>query len=75
MLESYRLWHELGTTIRLKLFYQIGLVELGPPDGVVVPGVLRAAAEHNLPVDTLTAREVAQSWPGLRVGHDLDGVL
>ena len=49
LFESYRLWHELEQQIGRQLFHQVGLVEVGPADGVVVPGVLRAAAEHDLP--------------------------
>src|SRR5690349_19114101 len=41
--DSYRLWRELESLVRRQLFHQIGLIELGPADGVVIPGVLRAA--------------------------------
>jgi monomeric sarcosine oxidase len=75
VLESYRRWHELEQRSGRKLFYQTGLVELGPPTGVVVPGVLRAATEHNLPVVNMTASEVEKRWPGLRVGNDLAAVF
>src|SRR3989304_9706362 len=43
--ESYRLWRELEAQVGKQLFHQIGLVEIGPADGVVVPGVLRAAEQ------------------------------
>jgi monomeric sarcosine oxidase len=65
--EAYRLWHELETLSETKLFHQIGLVEVGPSDGVVVPGVLRAADEHRLQVESLTAEQVERRWPGLSV--------
>jgi monomeric sarcosine oxidase len=72
--ESYRLWHELEASTRRRLFYQIGLVEIGPADGVVVPGVLRAAAAHQLAVEPLAAKEVERRWPGLRADDSLTGV-
>jgi monomeric sarcosine oxidase len=72
--ESYRLWRELEAGVGRQLFHQIGLVEIGPEHGVVVPGVLRAAQEHGLAVESLTARDVERRWPGLRVGGDLVGV-
>src|SRR5262245_2699820 len=75
LFESYRLWHELEQQTGRQLYHQIGLVELGPPDGVVVPGVVRAATEHHLPVDRLTAAEVNDSWPGLRVPENLQAVF
>jgi len=72
--ESYRLWRELESQVGKQLFHQIGLVEIGPADGVVVPGVLRAAEEHGLAVERLTAAAIEGRWPGLRVGNDLIGV-
>jgi monomeric sarcosine oxidase len=73
--ESYRLWHELEAQTGAKLFHQIGLVEVGPPSGAVVPGVLRAAREHELSVESLTAAEIERLWPGLRAGPELVGVF
>src|SRR5262245_65023657 len=67
LFESYRLWQELEEQTGRHLYDQIGLVEVGPTDGIVVPGVLRAAAEHHLLVEQLTAAEVTDCWPGLRV--------
>jgi monomeric sarcosine oxidase len=73
--ESYRLWHELEKRTGRRLFHRIGLIEVGPEDGVVVPGVLQAAAEHGLEVEALTASNVESRWPGLRVGTGLVGVF
>src|SRR5262245_22917102 len=67
LVESYRLWRELEGHVGRQLFHQIGLVEVGAVDGMVVPGVSRAAAEHGLDVESLTAAEIERRWPGLRV--------
>lgn len=75
VLESYRLWAELQQRAGRPLLRETGLVELGPADGVVVPGVLRAAHEHGVAVEQLSAREVEQRWPALRVPEDLAGVF
>jgi monomeric sarcosine oxidase len=72
--KSYQLWRELESRVERQLFHQIGLVEIGPADGVVVPGVLRAAHEHGLTVESLSARAIEQRWPALRVTGDLVGV-
>ncbi len=53
----------------------MGLVEVGPADGEVVPGVLRAAAEHQLAVAPLSSHEIERRWPGLRVPEALTGVF
>ena len=72
--ESYRLWRELEAHVGKQLFHQIGLIEIGPADGVVVPGVLRAAQEHGLAVESLTSAAIEQRWPGLKAGGGLTGV-
>ena len=74
LMESYRLWRELERRTGRELLQQVGLVEIGPADGVVVPGVLRAAEEHGLAVEALAAHEIERRWPGLRVQSDLVGV-
>ena len=53
----------------------MGLLEVGPADGVVVPGVLRAAAEHGLDVEQVAAGEIERRWPGLRASNGLVGVF
>jgi monomeric sarcosine oxidase len=73
--ESYREWFDLEAHIGRKLFHQIGLLELGPADGAVVPNVLRAAEQYEVPVESLTAAEIEARWPGLRTGSDLVGVF
>ena len=72
---SYRLWRDLEAATGRSLFHEVGLLEVGPADGVVVPGVLRAAAEHGLAVEQLSPSEVERRWPGLRVPDDLVGVF
>jgi sarcosine oxidase len=46
LLESYKLWAELEQRAGQKLLIDTGLVEIGPADGIVVPGVLEAARRH-----------------------------
>jgi len=75
VLESYRLWNGLEAEVGQKLYHEVGLLEVGPPDGIVVPGVLRAAEEHGLQVEQLAAAEIERRWPGLRVPENLTGVL
>jgi sarcosine oxidase len=73
--EAYRLWHELESVTGMQLFHEIGLIEVGPPGGEVVPGVLCAAEEHAIQVESLTAEQIERRWPGLRVDGDLVGVF
>ena len=74
-LRSYELWHEIEEQVREQLLYQVGLVQVGPPDGEVVAGVLRSAAEHQLPVERLAPREAMKRWPALDVPEDAAAVF
>ena len=75
LLESYRLWSELATHANRQLYSEVGVLQIGPPDGEVVPGVLRAAQAHGLEVEQLTPAEIQRRWPALHVPAELTGVL
>ncbi|MBP85320.1 MAG: N-methyl-L-tryptophan oxidase [Planctomycetaceae bacterium] len=51
---AYELWHELEDRIGQQLYREVGLIEAGPPDGLVVPSVLEAARQHNLSVEEVS---------------------
>ena len=51
---TYELWRELEEECGRTLYHEVGLVEIGPPDGVVIPGVREAAARHGLPLEERT---------------------
>lgn len=67
---AYDLWDQLEEESGQRLFVRCGLVEIGPADGVVIPGVIRSATTYGLPIERLTARQVANRWPG--IGSDPD---
>lgn len=64
---AYSLWADLEATVEETLYHEVGLLQVGPPDGMVVPGVLRSAALHNLEVERLDAGEVTRRFPGFQV--------
>jgi sarcosine oxidase len=72
---AYDLWDDLEQQFGSQLFYRTGVIELGPENGVVIPGVLRSAAEHNLSIEQLTASEVTRRWPGLFCQDDWQAVI
>lgn len=57
---AYQLWRELETEAREQLLYVTGSIEGG--EGIL-EGVLRSCAEHDLPHEVLTGREVARRFP------------
>lgn len=75
LIRAYELWSEIEAAICKPLFARVGLLEVGPEDGVVVPGVLASATQHGLAVDRLTAHEIERRFPGFRVPHDCVGVF
>ena len=70
LLEAYELWADLERIAGEQLYVETGLLQAGPTDGIVVPGVLRSAAEHNLPIDRLTPDEAMQRFPMFRIPSD-----
>ena len=71
---AYEGWSTLEEESKETLFLRTGLIEVGPPDGYVVPGVLRAAEEHGLEVSALGAAELEERFPGFRVPEGMSGV-
>jgi sarcosine oxidase len=67
LLRAYELWQELSERRGQQLYHEIGLLEIGPPDGHVVPGVLKAAQLHNLTVDHLTRQQAQRCFPAFRI--------
>ncbi|UUO08425.1 N-methyl-L-tryptophan oxidase [Blastopirellula sp. J2-11] len=60
---SYELWREIEAVSQRSLYHEVGLVEIGPPDGIVLPGVIRAAAQFNLEIDRYSAAEATSLFP------------
>jgi sarcosine oxidase len=71
---AYELWAELEQTTGQRLFEQVGLLQIGPADGVVVSGVLRAAVQHGLQVETLSPAESNRRFPGFHVPEQMTAV-
>jgi sarcosine oxidase len=54
---SYALWESLAGVVGRELYRRSGLILVGPPDGEAVEGTLRAAREHELVIEELSAQE------------------
>jgi sarcosine oxidase len=64
---AYQLWEELESLRGEQLYQEAGLLEAGPDDGVVVPGIRESARRYQLPVDEFTADEAMRQFPGFVV--------
>lgn len=72
---AYELWEELQQTVSQQLFFPVGVLQAGRPDGGVVAGVLKAARAHNLAVEPLSPQEVAQRYPAYALPDDATAVF
>jgi sarcosine oxidase len=72
---AYELWADLEQRRGQSLFYDVGLLEIGPPDGVVIKGVLESARLHNLEVDRLSPADVASRFPGFHIPDGCEAVF
>jgi sarcosine oxidase len=72
--ESYRLWRELEARSAERLLHVTGIVEIGAPDGQLVPGTLQSLRLHALPHDVLDAADVMQRWSVFRIPSHYVGV-
>lgn len=74
LLRAYELWQALQERQGQKLLFPVGLLQVGPPQGIVIPGVLRAAAQHRLAVEHLTPQEAERRFPAFAIPHEMDAV-
>lgn len=75
LLRAYELWRELEQECGVDLLHQVGLLQVGSPEGLVVRGALDAARLHGLSVERLAADEIHHRFPGFRVPADNVGVF
>jgi sarcosine oxidase len=75
LLRAYELWEELSQRAGKQLYHEIGVLQLGLPEGHVVRGVLEAARLHNLQVDALTGDEASALFLAFRIGSDWQAVF
>ena len=75
LLRAYELWRELEAVSGIDLLHQVGLLQVGPADGGVVPGVLRSAREHGLEVDELSAADAEKRFLGFHIPREYAAVF
>jgi len=60
---AYVLWHELAKRAGEPIIRETGGVFAGPPNAELVPGMLRTAREHGIPVEALTHARATVQFP------------
>lgn len=74
LLRAYDLWRELERETSRELLRLTGLLMVGQEDGEIIAGATRAACEHSLPFEALTASEIRSRFPTLKVLNEEAGV-
>ncbi|MGQ0766524.1 MAG: N-methyl-L-tryptophan oxidase [Gemmatimonadota bacterium] len=71
---AFELWRELEVASGLKLLHVTGSLDAGAPDSRTIQGSLRSCAEHGIPHELLSAREVATRFPAFRAPDYIQAV-
>ena len=72
---AYELWAALERDTGRRLYLESGLLQVGPPDGVVLPGVLASAREHGLEVERLEEPAARSRFPQFRLPRGCEAVF
>src|SRR5687767_7909109 len=72
---SYELWSELERLQQQQLYFPVGLLEVGSPSGVVIPGVLASAQEHNLALERFDETAFRNRFPGFELPEGCEAVF
>lgn len=72
---SYELWEQLQVETNQRLLDLTGILMVGAPEREAIAGTLRAARQHDLPLETLEAGEIARRFPGTTPRSDEIGLL
>jgi len=75
VLRAYDLWQDLERRHGQRLYFEVGLLQIGPPDGEVLPGVKRSAELHGLEIDELAGQQAEKRFAGFKVPRDCAAIF
>lgn len=75
LIRAYELWRTLETEVSKQLYFPTGLLEIGPPNGAVLSGVARSAAEYSLPIEVMSMHRAVTRYPGIGGADDWQAIL
>ena len=70
VLRAYELWHALEREEGEKLLRTTGVLTVGPEASEIIAGTRRAAREHDLALECLSAADVRSRYPMLKLRAD-----
>lgn len=75
VVRAYEHWQELADRQGERLFEEVGLLQIGRPDGEVISGVRASARLHGLTLNELTPAEIVRRWPGFHAATEMIGLF
>jgi sarcosine oxidase len=72
---AFQGWYALEQMTGQHLLTEVPCLSLGSPEGELIAGVRRSAADYQLPCSSLSADELARRYPPFRLPPGLVGVL
>lgn len=72
---AYQRWYDLEQRTGRHLFTTCPCLTFGPPGSELVEGVKESSRRHSLPVDVLSAADIARRFPAYRVPPDWSATL
>src|SRR5262245_40089763 len=72
---AFERWYDLEQRSGEHLLTECGCLNLGLPEGELVPGIRRSAGEHGLAVEELAPKELRRRYPAFRFADEYVGVL
>jgi sarcosine oxidase len=72
---AFERWYDLEQRQGLHLLSECPCLSIGRADSAMIAGVRASAAQHHLPVESLSAAELRHRYPAFRFGDEYVGVL
>lgn len=70
VLRAYELWRELERAAGDEILRITGVLSIGQATSEIIQGTRRAASKHDLPLESLSQREVKERYPTLELWED-----
>ena len=75
LIRSYELWQELEAISHKRLLEPTGLLEIGPPNGVILTGIEKSAREHSLEIERMSSSQSEQRFPMCHVPDHMEAIF
>ncbi|AQM40881.1 hypothetical protein BZ166_04130 [Staphylococcus cohnii] len=72
-LRAQELWNELQKQTNERIFLNTGVITFGPSDSLFVQTAINGARQYNLNTETLSAKQINETWPGITIPDDQIG--